>query len=258
MPNSLKDLPLADFYEGRILNFAHRGANRAAPENTLPAFQMAIQFGADGIEFDVQLTADDQVVVFHDLDLDRLTDGSGPLAERRLDELRELDAGSHFREEFRGTLIPTLDEVLESFGERLLLNIELKESGKPSRLAETVAQALSRHDLAHRAIVSSFSTSMLQALRRENPDIALGFLQSDLRPMLGLVAQAGLGRYEAWHPHHSLLSQNSVRRAHRRGYRVNVWTGNELDDIKRLVRFGVDAIISDNPELVQDVLQGER
>jgi len=110
----------------RPLVFAHRGAKRVAPENTLPAFEAAIRLGADGVELDVQYSSDGKLVVFHDLDLDKTSNGKGRLTSRTFDDLRKLDAGSYFGPQFHGTRIPTLDEVLDLAKGKLLVNIELK------------------------------------------------------------------------------------------------------------------------------------
>ncbi|MFN2146831.1 MAG: glycerophosphodiester phosphodiesterase, partial [Anaerolineales bacterium] len=111
------------------LVIAHRGASAFAPENTLSAFTLAVKQGADAIELDAKLTADGRVVVYHDLTLDRTTSGKGKLAEKSLAELKRLDAGSFMGQEFRGERIPTLDEVFETVGDTLLINVELTNYG---------------------------------------------------------------------------------------------------------------------------------
>ncbi|NIV29434.1 MAG: glycerophosphodiester phosphodiesterase, partial [Anaerolineae bacterium] len=117
---------MRSFYLDRPLNFAHRGASHQAPENTLAAFLLASELGADGIELDVQLSRDGEIVVIHDFVLDTTTDGAGPVRERTLAELKELDAGHRFDSAYAGQEIPTLQEVIDAVGHRLLLNIELK------------------------------------------------------------------------------------------------------------------------------------
>ena len=109
----------------RPLIFAHRGASAHAPENTLSAFELALEQGAHGIELDVKLTADGEVVVFHDPTIDRTTGGQGRISQLTLAALRELDAGSSFSEKFSGEKIPTLAEVFETIGRRAFINVEL-------------------------------------------------------------------------------------------------------------------------------------
>src|SRR5512134_3880205 len=111
-------LPYA-FSADHVLNFAHRGARKQAPENTLPAFRRAAQLGADGLELDVHLSADGIPVVIHDSRVDQTTDGTGAVSGKSLSELRELDAGVWFSPQFAGTRIPTLIEVLDEFGQQL-------------------------------------------------------------------------------------------------------------------------------------------
>ncbi|HHH81805.1 MAG TPA: glycerophosphodiester phosphodiesterase, partial [Chloroflexi bacterium] len=114
-----------------LLMIAHRGASAYAPENTMAAFRLAEAMGADGIEFDVKLTADGVPIVMHDATLDRTTDGSGEVARRTLNEIRKLDAGSFFEDSFAGEKVPTLAEVLETLGPDMLLNIELTNYASP-------------------------------------------------------------------------------------------------------------------------------
>jgi len=246
----LHGLPLTDFYQGRTLNFAHRGARTVAPENTLAAFRLAADQGADGVELDVQLSADGQIVVIHNDTVDATTDGTGPVAQMPLAALRELDAGSYFSPEFAGERIPTLDEVFEEFGHRLLLNVELKAlsvtGNSARRLAAAVVDAIRRHGLASRVLLSSFNPLALRAVKRIDRSLPVGYLYApDLR-------------HEARHPHHSMVDAPYMQWARRRAYRVNVWTVNDVEDIRRMRDLGVDMIISDRPDLVQDVLQGER
>src|SRR5512136_697214 len=109
---------------GRLLNIAHRGASAAAPQNTLAAFRKAVELGADGVELDVQLSADGAVVVIHDFTVDKTTDGTGRVAAKTLAELKALDAGSRFSPQFAGERIPTLAEVFEAIDGKLLVNVE--------------------------------------------------------------------------------------------------------------------------------------
>ncbi len=257
---------LEAFYQGRILNIAHRGARAAAPENTLPAFLRAAEIGADGVELDVQLTADGVPVVFHDTNLDRTTDGTGRLADHTLAQLRELDAGSHFGADWADVRIPTLAEVFDALGDRMLVNVELKAhadgpTAEVAPLADAVITAIREADASGRVILSSFNPIALRAVKRRAPDLPLGYLYAPDLPLplaKGWLARPIIGRHAARHPHYSMVDHAYMRWARRRGYRVNVWTVNDVDEMRRLRDLGVDALISDYPDLVQDVLQGER
>lgn len=258
----LRDLPLASFYQGRILNLAHRGAREHAPENTIPAFEEAAEMGADGVELDVQLTLDGVPIVFHDETVEHLTDGHGALGEMTLAQLKELDAGTHFSAEFAGTQIPTLAEVFEELGDRLLFNIELKNIlARSSELAREVVRSIREHGMTERVLISSFNPMILRQVRRIAPEVPLGYLYASNLPLplaKGWLARPIIGYHEARHPHFSMVDEMYMRWARKHRYRVNVWTVNELADIQRMRDLGVDAIMSDWPDLVQDVLQGER
>jgi glycerophosphoryl diester phosphodiesterase len=258
--SNLQSLPLAYFYQGRILNFAHRGARLQAPENTLPAFELAADLGADGVELDVQLSLDDVPVVIHDYTVDRTTGGSGPVGEKTLEELRELDAGAFFSDEFAGALIPTLDEVFEAVGSRLLINVELKVSGTSARLSQVVVDTIEAHDLASRVLISSFNPVALRHVRRVSPQTPVGYIYAPDRPAFvpsRWLARSVIGPHQARHPHFSMVDKRYLAWTRGRGYRVNVWTVNQVADIRRMRNLGVDMITSDAPDLVQDVLQGE-
>src|SRR5512136_2536678 len=144
------------FYLDRPLNFAHRGASHEAPANTLAAFLLAADLGADGIELDVHLSKDGHVVVIHDFDVATTTDGRGLVCDKTLAELKELDAGSWFDPVYAGQRIPTLQEVIGAVGQRLLLNIELKAKGWGDKgLAAKVVQIVEQNDLVDRVVLSS-------------------------------------------------------------------------------------------------------
>ena len=198
--------PVESFYLDRPLNFAHRGASYEAPENTLAAFLLAAELGADGIEFDVQLSADGQAVVIHDFNLEKTTDGQGPVALKTLDELKELDAGAWFDPIFAGQRIPTLQEVIDAVGQRLLLNVELKTfSLRDDGLAAAVVRTIEDHHLLDRVIVSSFNPLAVRRVKQLNPRISSWLALCATHPLL--VAQAvaafpGPGRCLAPTPQH--------------------------------------------------------
>lgn len=255
-------LPLDDLYQGHILNFAHRGARMDAPENTLPAFARAAELGADGIELDVQLTSDGVPVVFHDFQLTKTSNGTGRLQDYPLEALRKLDAGSYFSEAFAGTQIPTLEEVFDAVSDLLHINIELKYFGRDPgtirALVSSVSQLIRDRDLQRRIILSSFNPLVLREVRQSTSELAIGYLVEPATPLplkVDWVARLLIGRFEAQHPHHSMVDASSVQRLHERGYRVNVWTVNEPEAIRRMCDFGVDMIMSDYPDRVRDVLE---
>src|SRR5688572_26981849 len=137
--------------------FAHRGARRVAPENTVPAFAAALDMGADGIELDVHRTTDGRLVVIHDFFVDKTTNGQGEVAQMAYDDIARLDAGSHFAPFFAGTPVPTLAEVLDLVGNRCHINIEIKSLNLyGSDASDGVAAMIRFRNLYEQVIVSSF------------------------------------------------------------------------------------------------------
>jgi glycerophosphoryl diester phosphodiesterase len=244
------------YYLDRPLNFAHRGASYEAPENTLVAFMLAIELGADGIEFDVQMSKDDEAVVIHDFAVEKTTDGTGFVQDKTLAELKALDAGGWFDPIFAGERIPTLQEVIDTVGHRLLLNVELKsKSLRDDGLAATVVRTIEENHLLDRVVVSSFNPLVLRLVKQLNQWIPIGLLYA---PDSALLLRRPWFRYllslDALHPHYSAVDAAYVHWAKKRGYRVNVWTVDGPGDMWQLMRRGVDAMITNRPDLLRQVL----
>jgi glycerophosphoryl diester phosphodiesterase len=245
------------FYLDRPLRLAHRGASHEAPQNTLAAFLLAAELGADGIELDVQLTGDGQVVVIHDFSLEATTDGQGLVKDHTLAELKQLDAGGWFDPSFAAERIPTLQEVVATVGRHLLFNVELKtRSLRDDGLASAVVRIVEDHHLLDRVVVSSFNPLALQWTRRRNPWIPVGLLYAPDSPLP--LRRPWLRHWielDALHPYYSMVDGGYMSWAREHGYRVNVWTVDEPGDMKQLVRLGVDAIISNRPDLLSQALR---
>ena len=230
--------------------FAHRGDLTHAPENTLPSFQQALQKGADGVELDAKLTADGQVIVIHDMTVDRTTTGKGRVASFKLDDIRKLDAGKWFDEKFNGTKVPMLAEVFELVGKDKLINIELTNYSTPrDGLVLKVCELIKRHNIQKQILFSSFLPSNLKIAAQTLPEIPRGLLA--MPGLVGLWARSFgfmFGEYQALHPHISSTSREQVQRVHRLNRRVHVWTANSPEEINRLKEWGVDGIFTDDPE----------
>lgn len=248
---------LDHLYQGGLLNFAHRGASHNAPQNTLAAFRLALEMGADGVELDVQASKDGEAVVIHDFRVDATTDGHGAVKDKTLAELKELDAGSWFDARFAGQRIPTLEEVMIEVGRQLLLNIELKVRGFGNTgLVAEVVRLIEDHDLVHRVIVSSFNPLALRRVKKLNPHIPTGLIHCfDLPAHLLRTLLLVLANPDALHPAKDLVNANYMRWAKERGYRVNVWTVDEPAEMKRLIALGVDGIITNRPDVLREVLE---
>ncbi|MBI3161703.1 MAG: glycerophosphodiester phosphodiesterase [Chloroflexi bacterium] len=241
----------------RPILFAHRGDLAHAPENTLPAFQQALQKGADGVELDAKLTADGRVIVIHDSTVDRTTNGKGRVASFPFAEIRKLDAGKWFNEKFAGTKVPSLDEVFETTGKDKIINIELTNYSTPrDGLTAKVCELIKRHSNHGQILFSSFFAYNLKIAAQMSPEIPRALLA---RPgILGLWARSFgfmFGDYQALHPHISNASREQIQRAHRVKRRIHVWTANTPEEINRLNEFGVDGIITDDPQTAARTLE---
>lgn len=237
---------------GVPLVIGHRGASALAPENSREAFQRAAADGADGVELDVLRCASGEPVVFHDDDLRRLGDRPERIAALSLEGVRAVRLAS-------GATIPTLDEALEACGPRLLVNVELKAMGDPwseiRALVRAVAAVVDVPALRERVLVSSFHPYALRAWRRQAPAVAAGLLFEQDAPLpLRRAWTLPLLDVASVHPEARLCDAATVRRWHRRGLRVNVWTVDAPAELARLAGLGVDGIISNDPAAARRAL----
>jgi len=228
--------------------WGHRGALAYAPENTLPSFELALAQGADGVEFDVQLTKDGIPVVIHDEAVDRTTSGAGPVAGFTLARLQALDACAG-RTEFAGVRIPTLTEVLEVLApSSATINIELKNSVvEYPGLEEKVVAQVGAFGVEDRVVVSSFNHESLLRVRKLAPELQLGVLYQDIlvKPW-AYTRKLGI---PAVHPPALAVTKKYVQRAHEAGVAVRPWgiLGERM--LRRLLRWGVDAVFVDDPDV---------
>ena len=235
---------------------AHRGNKQRAPENTLAAFRSAAEGGADAVEFDVKLTVDGHVVVIHDATVDRTTDGRGRVSRLPLAAVRDLDAGAWFSDQFRGERVPTLEEVFETVGSHLHMNVELTNYSTPlDNLVGKVVECVRKYGLQDRVLFSSFFACNLGCLKRGMPEAACGLLTWAGGPgWLGRTSGFRSPRYQALHPCLSDVTAGLVSRVHAAGKRLNVWTVNLEADLKRVIGLGVDGIFTDDPGLALRLL----
>lgn len=240
----------------RPLIFAHRGAKAVAPENTIPAFLKAIELGADGVELDIQFSADGALVVIHNPTLEQTTDGHGRVTSFTLEELKQLDAGVKFDPRFAGTRLCTLEEALDAIGDRLLVNIEMKSFAMGTDgMPEQVAEIIRKRALYDQVIVSSFNPFALRRLKRTDPRIETGLLYApDLPIYLSRAWLRPWAKPDAMHPEHVMVDAAYMRWARRNKYPVNVWTVNEAADMQRMIELGVNAIITDYPDRLRELL----
>ena len=237
---------------GRPLVWAHRGASRAAPENTLAAFRLAAKLGADGVELDAQRCATGEVVVLHDESLGRTTGYAALLAETPLSRLRTLDAGARFSDAFRGERVPLLEEVLSGTPASLLVNVELKCDRADDRGLTAAAVAVVREQRAEgRVLFSSFNPLCLFRARRLAPEVprALLFERDSSFALRHALAAPALGAV-ALHPENVLATPAAMRSWRRRGYLVAPWTVDDPDRAQALREAGAAGIITNVPDLM--------
>ncbi|MBZ0291106.1 MAG: glycerophosphodiester phosphodiesterase [Anaerolineae bacterium] len=243
--------------EQSTLVFGHRGASAYAPMNTIPAFELALKQGADGIELDVHRSLDGHAVIIHDFTVDHTTDGSGIITEKTLEQIKSLDAGRWFSDSYRGLQIPTLNEVFEAVGHKLFINIEIKsESQITDGVEQVTADVIAQHNMQQRVIVSSFNPLTLSRFRAIMPDVPIGFLYApgSVVDTHAVMRQLDLA-YEAEHPHHSMIDEAFMQQARSYGRYVNTWTVNEPERALVLRDLGVNAIITDKPDVMLTALR---
>ena len=241
---------------------AHRGASAYRPENTIEAFSLAIEQGADGIELDVHLTKDGYVVVAHDERLERVSNGNGFINNHTLAELKKLNFNRQFPDQ-PDCVIPTLDEVYSLIKETsLTLNIELKTTELLyPELPEKLVRTEREYNMSDRVIYSSFNHYSLAAIRQINPNAKIGLLYST--GMVDPWVYANYVSATAIHPHYAVIAAlpETVLRCHENGVAVNVWTVNNPDMISRMFKCGVDAVITDKPDIAvacgEEIKRGE-
>lgn len=240
--------------------YAHRGGSKLRPENTILAFDHGLSLGADGLEFDVHLSRDGVVVIHHDRDLDRTTNGRGLLAALTAEELSRLDAGAHFPGFDGAGGVPTLRDVLRRYpSARMIIELKLND---PLLARKTIDEVRAAGAL-DRVALGSFGTRVLRAARAYEPRIATGSSREETR----LFLYRSWVRWPVRHPAYRefqvpelagstrVLSQRFVRDAHEANCLVKVWTVDEESDMRRLLSWGVDAIITDRPDVAVRVVR---
>ena len=222
----------------------HRGANRYAPENTLPAFEKALHFGADYVEFDVRASADGEFFLLHDSTLDRTTDGTGPIREKTAEEIRKLSAGKKFAPEFAKVRVPSLDEFLQEFGTRVGLYFDAKAIPP-----EALSKVLDRYHATDRTVVYQ-SADYLGQLKKINPNIRGLAPLNKPEELDGLITNLHPYAVDAdW----NILSKDIIDRCHKAGIRVfSDALGNHenVKDYLQAMDWGIDLIQTDCPLLV--------
>ncbi|WP_280771653.1 glycerophosphodiester phosphodiesterase family protein [Salipaludibacillus daqingensis] len=268
---------------------AHRGASGHAPEQTMPALEKAIEMDADWLELDIQMTADGELVAFHDDEIDRTTDGEGEIGDHTLEELKEFDAGSWFNEEypdqadesFEGVEILTLEEIFDEFGESKNYYIETKSTYLNEDMEEPLVELVEEYgfDEAGNVLIQSFHQDSLEKINKLNGSIPLvqllwwevdeetGEMEEwlDITPAPENMTEEdfaeiaeyaiGMGLHLEYYDGTEVIDESFVQTARDEGFEVHVYTINEEEDMQRLLDWGVTGLFTDYPDRMQNVLK---
>ena len=220
-----------------MLCIGHRGARAYEPENTLRSFKKALEIGVDAIEFDVRKTKDDQLVVIHDPDVKRTTDGEGLVSELTLEEIKAFSTE-------KGEKIPTLKEALDFLDKKVKIVIELKETG----YEENVLAAVRENGLQKNLVIVSFKEEALRKVKELDREVETGLIyvkhKNPVKAALDLEASYLLPLYRFTHT-------ANVEKAHENGLKVIVWTINNPEEVKEYQKKGVDGVVSDKPDILK-------
>ena len=236
-------------------NFAHRGFSGRYPENTMLAFEKALETGCDGIELDVHLSRDGEIVIIHDEELDRTTDGRGWVKDHTLEQLRALDASAGYKGVYGVNPIPTLREYFELVKDTgILTNIELKTGVfEYPGIEEKTLRLIDEFGLRERVIISSFNHFSILRFQALAPDIKLGFLTESWYIGVGQYAKAH--GVQCVHPIFNNLTPECLTEIQQAGREINTWTVNTREDMLDLLEKGVDGLIGNFPDLCGQVIR---
>ncbi|MCG3086962.1 glycerophosphodiester phosphodiesterase [Sporosarcina cyprini] len=237
-----------------MISVAHRGASAYAPENTRAAFQKGVDLQADYLECDVHLSKDDELIVMHDDKVDRTTDGKGYVRDLTLAELRTLNAGKLFGEDFAGEPIMTLKELVDEFYSEVGLVIEIKNPDTYPGIEEKVAQVLERYEDLSGIIIQSFDVESMKKIHSLLPDVEIAIL---IRPTDSFMSQQRIEEYTAFANYInfnvSFTNKRMVDLVHEHGGKVLVWSKKDRRLIWKAQKYGVDGIISDFSEKPEEM-----
>ena len=235
---------------GVPLIMAHRGYSARAPENTLPAFEKAIEAGCTAAELDVQMTKDGVIVVLHDSNLRRTAGVDKNIWDVTYDEIKDLDNGSFFSREYAGVTIPTLDQVLKLCKDRLYLNIEIKRTGHDEGITEKVIDLIIANDYLDECDITSQNYATIEEVREINPNVLTAYTS-----IIGIGKIQNLEAADIISINNTFATYDNIANLHNAGKRVFVWTVNERETMETLITMNVDAILTNDPRLLETVVE---
>lgn len=233
---------------------AHRGASGEAPENTLASFSLALDQGADAVEFDIHQTSDGKLIVMHDESLERTTNGSGMILQKTFSELKELDAGLWYSQKYKGERIPSLEDAIGFIAPRGFALVEVKHGSDIYPEIEnniaTLMSSLSDHK--RRTVFISFDPFILTKLREIDPELSTGLLTADPPDEYMDVAQES--RIQCFLPRWERLKKESVQILHEHGYSVHPWVMDRKEDVEKVLSMRPDSISSNHPGMLSKLI----
>jgi len=232
---------------------AHRGASKYAPENSYASFETALRQGAIAFELDTMLTSDNVPVVIHDRELERTTNGSGLVGDTHSDDLKNLDAGCWFSDEYKGEKIPFLKDVLIRYQKNVLIIIELKNlHSSRDQLPEIVTEMVRELKMIDNVILSSFIPRNLKRARKQSSEIKTALICSS-----GLLGRFCSSRFlvpvspEFLHPNKELINEEFIKRESEWQRRINAWTVDDKEEARKLIKFGIAGLITNDPKILE-------
>ncbi|MDT2048001.1 glycerophosphodiester phosphodiesterase [Priestia flexa] len=251
----LSPLQQASAAKHDVDNVAHRGASGYAPENTIAAFDKAFEMKSDYIEIDVQQSKDGELVVIHDLTVDRTTNGTGSVKDLTLEELQSLDAGSWKGTEFAGEPIPTFEEILDRYRGKIGILIELKSPelypGIEAKIADELKESNMDKPNNEKIIVQSFNFDSMKKMDQLLPSVPIGVLTGSKADITVEKLQQFATYADYFNPHYGLVTSELVTNVHNNGMKISSWTVRNQQTADFLLSMNVDAIITDFPDYVQ-------
>ena len=236
-----------------VVNVAHRGASGTYPENTLRAFQQAVEIGVDEVELDLQFTRDHQLIAMHDATVDRTTDGSGKVGDLDFDQIKALDAGSWFDPQFAGESVPTWREILACLQGKVRLNVHLKMSSDPSgRYEHSVVRELRDFGMLDLAVILCDEKSVAR-FAAIDPTIQCRIGRGQRSPVAYIRRALEMG-LQSIQPGRDITTPEFVRQAHQAGLAVHVFYADTPEDMRAYIEMGVDGILTNFPARLQAML----
>lgn len=239
-----------------FLIIGHRGASELAPENSISSIKKAMELNVPRIEIDVHQTKDNQIVLMHDLTIDRTTEGEGLIKDYSYSDLLKYEIGSHFSDEFEGEKIPLLSEVLELIDGKYQLTIEVKKGNNYyPNIEENISELIKRYNAEDWVMIHSFNTSVLEEFHRLSPTLRLHKLFIVAFPFTETIFSDQLESFDfkaydyiqEYSINYHFANERIIETLHSLGKKVNTWTVNDHQMIKDLIYLGIDGIITDNP-----------